>query len=331
MKKYFSAKKTLIVAEIGNNHEGSISVAKNLILEAKKAGVDAVKFQTYNTLKYVNIKNKKRFNQLKKFELNKKNFIELSKFTKKNGLKFISTPFDLESADFLENIVDLFKISSGDNNFQELIKKVLSKKKPTIISTGLLNLREIKKLINFVNPKISKSKVCFLHCVSAYPVKSEEANLFAIDILNKKYKVNTGYSDHTIGKIASIVAVSKEAKIIEKHFTLDNNFSNFRDHKISLNPSDMKDLVNSIREIEKMNAKKKEKYSKDEQKNFNNMRRSIYSKKIIKKGNNLKKDDIKIVRPFVKGSNPNTLEKIIGKKTIRTIYPNEIIKTSFFK
>ena len=128
MKKYFSAKKTFIIAEIGNNHEGSISVAKKLILEAKKAGVDAVKFQTFNTLKFVNIKNKKRFNQLKKFELNEKNFIELSKFTKKNGLKFISTPFDLESADFLEKIVDFFKISSGDNNFQELIKKVLSKK-----------------------------------------------------------------------------------------------------------------------------------------------------------------------------------------------------------
>ena len=139
-----------IIAEIGNNHEGSLSNAKKLVLEAWRSGASAVKFQTFKTENYIHPDNKKRFKTLKKFELKKNDFIKLSKYSKKLGLKFISTPFDLESASFLSKIVDIFKISSGDNNFYELIRAVAKSKKKLIISLGLVNETEIKSLINFI-------------------------------------------------------------------------------------------------------------------------------------------------------------------------------------
>ena len=176
-----------IIAEIGNNHEGSFKLAKKLIIEAAKTGVDAVKFQTFQTENYVNSKDKKRFNRLKKFELTQKQFLELAIFARKKKLIFISTPFDIQSATNLNKIVDCFKISSGDNNYYELIDKVLSFKKPTIISTGLLNKLEISALMKHIKKKkFPLRKVFFLHCVSDYPVKDNEANLLSIKYLKKK-------------------------------------------------------------------------------------------------------------------------------------------------
>ena len=141
-------KKTFIIAEIGNNHEGSFNVACKLIKEAKKAGVDAVKFQTFKTEYFVNISDKERFNKLKKFELSYEDFEKLSVLAKKNGLKFISTPLDIPSAFFLNKIVNCFKIASGDNNYYDLIRTVLNFNKPTFISTGLLDFKQIKNLLN---------------------------------------------------------------------------------------------------------------------------------------------------------------------------------------
>ena len=179
-------KKTHIIAEIGNNHEGKYKVAKKLITAAAKAGVDAVKFQTFRTEAYINSTDKIRFNRLKKFQLSEEEFTRLAKFTKKNKLKFISTPFDIKSAVFLNKIVDCFKISSGDNNYFQLIEKVLSFRKPTIISTGLLSFKEIKKLIILIKKnKFPLSKLSLLHCVSAYPVEYKEANLRSIKFLKK--------------------------------------------------------------------------------------------------------------------------------------------------
>lgn len=306
-------KKTFIIAEIGNNHEGSFNVACKLIKAAKKAGVDAVKFQTFKTEDFINLHEKKRFSKLKKFELTQEEFYKLSVLAKKNNLEFISTPFDLGSATFLNKIVDCFKIASGDNNYYELIKTVLKFNKPTFISTGFMNFKEILNLHKFIKiKKFNNSKIALLHCVSSYPVEDNEANLLSIKFLKKKIPYTVGYSDHTLGIQASIAAFVLGAQIIEKHFTLDNNYSKFRDHKISLNQSDMKALVLSIRSVEKMMGKEKKFTQFNEKKNLFNSRRSIYATEDINIGQKINNYNVKFLRPY-KMLNPNDIFKIQNK------------------
>ena len=320
-----------IIAEIGNNHEGSFRLAKKLIIEAAKTGVDAVKFQTFQAENYVNSKDKKRFNRLKKFELTKKQFLELAIFARKKKLIFISTPFDLQSAINLNKIVDCFKISSGDNNYFELIDKVLSFKKPTIISTGLLNKLEILNLLKHIKKKkFPLKKIYFLHCVSDYPVKNNEANLLSIEYLKKTLNGNIGYSDHTLGTEAAIVATAYGAKIIEKHFTIDKNYSNFRDHKLSADKLEMTKLVNSVRKVKQMIGKLDKLISRGEKKNLSSMRRSLYFKNKILKGSKILKSDLKIIRPFVELA-PNQINKVLDKKVKRTQNINQLVKLKNIK
>ena len=328
MKEKYS--KPFIVAEIGNNHEGSFEIAKKLILKASDCGVDAVKFQTFIPDHYVNSSDLKRFKQLKKFMLTKENFISLSRIAKVKKLKFISTPFDLQSAFFLKKIVDYFKISSGDNKYYDLISTVLKFNKKTIISTGLLNLIDLKKLYNFLlQERYNLKKISLLHCVASYPTNLKNINLERIKYIRNNYKVKPGFSDHTIGLTAPITAFFYGAEISEKHFTLDNNFSNFRDHKLSLNPSDMTKLVRFFNDFKKLNIPLKENLSVDEKRNVMKMRRGFYAKKDIEKNSRIKLSDIKYVRPAGKKSF-NNLNEILNKKVKNNIKKNElIVKRSF--
>jgi sialic acid synthase SpsE len=315
-------KKTFIIAEIGNNHEGSFNVACKLIKEAKNAGVDAVKFQTFESKNYVNQSHIERFERLKKFELTKEEFYKLSLLAKNKNLKFISTPFDINSAIFLNKIVDYFKISSGDNNYYQLIKQVLKFKKNTIISTGLLNFKDTINLCKFIKKlKFDNSKIAFLHCVSSYPAEDKEVNLLSISFLKKNFPFTIGYSDHTLGIHAAIAATVIGAKIIEKHFTLDNNYSKFRDHQLSLNPVNMKHLVDSIRSIEYMMGEEQKIIQPSEKKNLLSMRRSLYLSKDINKNSKIKVKDVSIVRPFV-SLGPSDLNKVVGKTAKVDLYIN---------
>ena len=331
MNSFKNLKKTFFIAEIGNNHEGSYKNAIKLIDQAKKSGADAVKFQTFDTNYFINRLEEERFAKLKSFELTKKDFKRLSIYSKKKGIKFISTPLDLGSAKFLSKIVHAFKISSGDNNFYELIKLCASFKKPLIISTGMLNLMEIKKIIKILSKlKFPHKKLAFLHCVSDYPVKDNEANLLSIKYLRDKLPVTIGYSDHVIGSESCLIAASLGAKIIEKHFTLNNNFSNFRDHKISLNPKDMQQMIFSTRRIENMLGLYDKKISQNEKRNQNAMRRSIYFNKKLKKGTILKRQDLKIVRPY-KDIEPNDLPKVLGKKLKEDVIDSAAVSFKILK
>jgi sialic acid synthase SpsE len=305
-------------------------VACKLIKEAKNAGVDAVKFQTFKTEDFISPHERKRFKKLKKFELSYEDFEKLSVIAKKNDLKFISTPLDINSAIFLNNIVDCFKIASGDNNYYDLIKTVLNFDKPTFISTGLLHFTEVKNLVEFIKKiGFDFSRLSLFHCVSDYPVSYEEANLLSIKFLKKKLPLTIGYSDHTIGKEASVIAVSLGAKIIEKHFTLSNNFSKFRDHQISLNPIDMKQLVSSIRKTELMLGLEEKKIQKSEFKNLDLTRRSIYSANNFNKNSIIKKNMIKILRP-ANIYKPNDLKKILNKKIKRKIGIYKVFLPNYF-
>ena len=318
-------KRPFIIAEIGNNHEGSFRLAKKLILKAADAGVDAVKFQTFVTEDFINTDNLERYKRYKKFQLSKNEFKKLYKITKKKKLKFISTPLDLKSADFLGPLVDFFKISSGDNNFYQLIDKVLSFRKPTIISTGFLNLLEIKRLVKFIKiKKFPLKKLSLLHCVSDYPVKKEEANLNSIKLLKDKFNLKIGYSDHTVGIDSALIASIMGAEIIEKHFTLDKNFSSFRDHQLSADPEEMKKLVEKIEEYNLMMGKYEKKISHGEKKNLQTSRRSIYAKKPILKNKYFLKTDLSILRPG-KGYEPKQLKFLLNKRSKKNYKKNELI------
>ena len=331
MNSFRNLKKIFFIAEIGNNHEGSYRNAIKLIDQAKKSGADAVKFQTFDTNYFINKLEKKRFDKLKSFELTKKDFKKLSIYSKKKGLKFISTPFDLGSAKFLSKIVHAFKISSGDNNFYELIKLCASFKKPLIISTGMLNLMEIKNILKILNKiKFPNKKLALLHCVSDYPVKDEEANLLSIKYLKDKLPVTIGYSDHIMGSESCLIAASLGAQIIEKHFTLNNNYSDFRDHKISLNPKDMQQMISSTRRVESMIGNYDKKISSNEKKNYSSMRRSIYFNKKLKKGTILKRQDLKVVRPY-KILEPNDLSKVLGKKLKKDTQESSLVTLKILK
>jgi N,N'-diacetyllegionaminate synthase len=318
-------KEPFVIAEIGNNHEGNFEVAKKLVYEAKKAGVDAVKFQVFDTENYVNKSEQERYSKLKGYELSRSNFFKLSQIAKSLKLKFISTPFDMKSAEFLSSVVDLFKISSGDNNYYDLIAKVMSYKKKTLISTGLINYSDIKKLIFFIRKKKFLLKnVCFLHCVSSYPTEDKNANLLNIKYLRDKLRMNVGYSDHTLGITAPLVAYSLGANVIEKHFTLDNNFSSFRDHKISLDPLKMKTLVIELKKAYLCMGQYVKKISNSEKKNLKAMRRSVYLNKDIEKNTKITLKDLKVVRPF-KVIEPNDIKFFLNKKVKKKLLENHAI------
>ena len=242
-----SKKKIFIVAEIGNNHEGNIRNAKKLIYNAKLSGADAVKFQIFKPDLFVHKDQIQRINILKKFQLTYSQFLSLKKYSDKLRIKFFASAFDLESLNFIMKHTNIIKVASSDNNNFIFLEKILKNKKKCIISTGLLNFKQIEALVTTLKKRYSKrflqNNLCLLHCISSYPAKDNNMNLNFISQMKKRYKLPVGFSDHSIGIEAPIVAASLGAKVIEKHYTLDNNFSNFRDHKISLNPFDFKKMV----------------------------------------------------------------------------------------
>jgi sialic acid synthase SpsE len=300
MKLNFKKNLAFIVAEIGNNHEGSFAIAKKLIQKAAKTGVNAVKFQTFKTDDFIINEEKKKI--LKKFEMSFDNFEKLKRLAHSYKLNFISTPLDLKSAKFLGKIADAIKIASGDNNYLDIIDLCLGYNKQVIISLGLLNPYEtsktIKKIINLSRSKLALKKISFLHCVSSYPVEYKDANLKRILELKKQWpNLKFGYSDHTKGIEACLAARVLGAEIIEKHFTLDKNFSSFRDHSLSADPNDMERLVLGIKNIENMTSKYSKFLSKDEKANKEIMRRQPFARKDIKKGDVIDNSNVKFLRP----------------------------------
>ena len=309
--------KVFIIAEIGNNHEGSYTLAEEMIGLAAEAGVDAVKFQTFQTENYLSVGDIKRYKMLKSFELSYNEFKKLKQVAKGAGILFISTPFDLESALFLDSIVDALKIASGDNNFYPLIETVAETGKPIIMSTGLADIQQIiksKTLIEKIwDQQGFAQDLAILHCVSAYPVEPKYANLQAIQTLIKSFDCTIGFSDHTLGINAAIVSVGMGARIIEKHFTIDKNFSDFRDHQLSADFKEMKQLILSIREVEKMLGSGDKVPQFPEKDTTIQVRRSIVTKHLLSEGHIIQWDDIAWIRPGG-GLAPGEEQRIIGKR-----------------
>ena len=316
------ARQVLVIAEIGNNHEGDFDVARQLVVSAADCGVNAVKFQTFKSEYYVNKADTARFERLKSFELTFSEFEELSNLAHSYGLLFLSTPFDLVSATFLSNIVDVYKIASGDNTFYPLIKQVALTGKSMIVSTGISDVTQVKKTVEFIKQIWTDSNVtgqlALLHCVSSYPVPIAQANLRSIQFLSENFEETVGYSDHTVGIEAPILAVALGAKIIEKHFTLDKNFSDFRDHQLSADPTEMKDLVNQIRFTTSMLGTKEKKVEKCEEDIVGVIRRSIVAGCDMAVGHCIEMSDLTWLRPG-NGIPPGEERVLIGERLKRNI------------
>jgi sialic acid synthase SpsE len=255
--------KVYIIAEIGINHNGSIDLAKKLIKSAKRSGADAVKFQTYLTDKRAH-KNSPIYNILKKCELSFDSFDILKDFSNKNKIDFFSTPFDLESAAYLDYIgVDIFKIASFDVANNEFLRGLMKFKKHFILSTGMSNRAEILKVINLF--KKNNKKLSLLHCVSSYPNHESQSHLACIAELKKIFPGRVGISDHTNDIFVAELAVAAGAKIIEKHFITDNRL-NCPDKAVSITEEQMKNLVFNVKRIERIMGNDKLQIKKVEKK-----------------------------------------------------------------
>lgn len=320
--------KVLVIAEVGNNHEGSFSLAKELLSAAVDAGADAVKFQTFLPEEYVTRTDAERFARLRSFQLSYDQFGELAELARKLGALFISTPFDLKSAAFLGTIVDAMKISSSDNTFHPLLRAAAGTAKPLLLSTGLATMEEIETAKNVVD-KEWETRGCgdpglaLLHCVSAYPVPPKEANLSMIDRLRKAFDCTIGYSDHTLGCLAATLSVAAGARIVEKHFTLDKAYSDFRDHQLSADPAELKALVGHIREAETLLGSSDD-IQPSEVASITAVRRSVAALKDLGPGEPISSDDITWVRPGT-GIPVGNEDLVVGKRPKQMIRAGELI------
>ena len=330
--------RTFIIAEAGVNHNGNINLAKKLIDVAVEAGVDAVKFQTFKAENIISkvvpmaeyqIKNLgKELSQLdmiKELELTYKDFQDLKIYCEKKEIIFLSTPFDIESARFLKDLgLEIFKIASGEITNYPLLKEVGGFKKKVILSTGMADLGEIEDALDVLMDSGTKREdITVLHCNTEYPTPFEDVNLKAMLTIKEAFKVNVGYSDHTLGIEIPIAAVALGATVIEKHFTVDKNLPG-PDHKASLEPDELKAMVKAIRNIEKALGNGIKKPSKSELKNINLTRKSIVAKRDIKKGEIFTEGNITTKRPGT-GISPMLWNYVVGRKAPRNFKKDEKI------
>lgn len=324
--------RTWIVAEIGVNHEGNEDVAVDLIRKAAAAGADAVKFQTYVPEHYISIEQSERLERVRRFCLTRDAFKRLAKIATEEKVIFFSTPLHSSDVDFLDKIAPLFKISSGDLTYLELIRHAAGKGKPLIISTGAGNENEIGAAIEAAmsaRPDIAKQgNLMLMHCVCAYPTSDKEANLRNISWLKKKFELPVGYSDHTLGTKACELAVAAGAVSLEKHFTYRKEDQDFHDHHISADPSDLRQLVDAVRNAETYLGKTNRIRSEAEKDILENMRRSLATVRALKSGYILTRNDLTSVRPAW-GIEPNRLEDVIGKSLVNDLAKGAILQNKY--
>lgn len=322
--------KCLIIAEAGVNHNGSILLAKKLIDAAVEAKVDFVKFQTFKADKLVSKSAKKadyqkinlgndaddlQLTMLRKLELSEDDHFELFDYAKKRGIKLFSTAFDEDGIDFLERLgIEIFKIPSGEITNLPYLKKIASKKKPTILSTGMATLGEIEAAISvLLSNGQTREMLTVLHCNTEYPTPFEDVNLMAMNTLKAAFGVQVGYSDHTTGIEVPIAAVALGASCIEKHFTLDRTMEG-PDHKASLEPQELRAMVQAIRNIENAISGNGLKVpSASEIKNKSIARKSIHLKLDLQAHHVLVESDLIMKRPG-NGITPMDLDFVLGRK-----------------
>lgn len=325
MNHFSDLKRCYIVAEIGVNHNGDIELAKRLIDSAKTSGADAVKFQTFSASRLAgrstpkvayqlisSPKEESHYEMLERLELSFEDHIILLDYCKSLSIDFISTPYDISCAAFLADIgVKYIKTASADLTDIPLQNFVASLKVPTIIATGMANLGEIEEVINIYSKNFHED-VILLHAVSNYPCSDASLNLRSIDTLSDAFALPIGFSDHSIGSLAATIAITKGAKVIEKHFTLRNDMDG-PDHRASSTPDEFSDLVRNIRRTEIMLGDSRKRCRSEEMQMAQVSRKSIVLSRDVRGGEVLTMGDITMMRPGT-GISPKFIPEILGRK-----------------
>lgn len=339
-----SMQKTLIIAEAGVNHNGDMELAKELIDVAADAGADIVKFQSFKLDKLVSknalkadyqLKNtgyteSSQYEMLKKLSITTESAHMLKKYCESKSIQFLSSPFDTDSIDELvdEDLVDRFKVPSGEIINLQYLRKLGSKKLPVILSTGMAKMNEIAEAIDVLlgQGNLSRKDITVLHCNTDYPTPMHDVNLNAMLTIKDAFKVPIGYSDHTQGIEVPIASVALGATVIEKHFTLDRNMEG-PDHKASLEPNELKAMVKAIRNIEIAMGNGIKQPSPSEQKNIQIARKSIHLSKSIKLGEVITENHLVTRRP-ANGISPMDIEIVIGKKVNKDLDEDQTLTWS---
>lgn len=329
----------IVIAEAGVNHNGSLSLAKQLIDAAAAAEVDYVKFQTFKTENLVTLNAEKaeyqqrntgetesQFSMLKKLELSKKNHEELIDYCRIRNVKFFSTAFDLESLDYLHSLnLGLWKIPSGELTNYPYLKKIAGFGEPVILSTGMSELEEVREALQvLLSNGLKREHITLLHCTTEYPTPWTDVNLRAMQTLQDTFGVNVGYSDHTEGIEVPIAAAALGAKVIEKHFTVDRNLPG-PDHKASLEPAELKAMVTAVRHIEESLGDGRKIIAESERKNRDIARKSIIAARDIAQGEVLRETDLIVMRPGT-GISPMRWNEVIGRIAIRDFRKGDCIE-----
>jgi len=330
-----------IIAEAGVNHEGSMQIAKRLVDEAKEGGADAIKFQTYKAHTLASKNSPAYWDTSKEpiksqYELFKKHdsfwkdeMYELKEYCQKIGIEFMSTPFDKQSADFLNEIMDVFKISSSDITNKPFIEYICKFNKPIILSTGASHLYEIQEAVSWIEKY--GNPLALLHCVLNYPTPDKNANLGMILGLKKAFpNIMIGYSDHTLPKNMKVLEIATllGAVIIEKHFTHDKTLPG-NDHYHAMDKEDLKLFRKNLKMVFEILGEFKVKALEDEELARKNARRSLVAKRFIPKGKVIEYDDLTFKRP-ASGISPKFIDEVVGKKANRDIEEDEVLKWEFF-
>ncbi|MBF0483577.1 MAG: N-acetylneuraminate synthase [Candidatus Omnitrophica bacterium] len=329
--------RVLIIAEAGVNHNGDVVLAKKLIDAAVESGADMVKFQTFQTELNISKNAPKaayqifqentesQYDMIKKLELSQNDFKDLFEYAKEKSIQFCSTPDDLASVDFLDSIgLAVFKIGSGEITNLPLLRRVGSKKKNVILSTGLSTMDEVRTALDIlINAGTDKNNICLLHCTSEYPAPLSSVNLKAMVAMRETLGVRVGYSDHTLGCEAAVVAVALGAEVIEKHLTLDRTMKG-PDHQASCEPQELKELVRVVRGVEECLGSGVKQAANVELKNIAVIRRSIVAARPIRKGQIISEQDILAKRPGT-GLSPMVWDTVVGTKAVKDFNTDEFI------
>lgn len=324
-----------VIAEAGVNHNGELDLAKKLVDASVAARADAVKFQTFipqgvviqNTgiAEYArnNIgKNLKQIDMLQKYALSYDQFTDLKEYCDRKNIIFLSSPHSFDAIDFLDPLVPAYKFGSGDLTNIPALQHAAKKNKPMILGTGIATLEEVKHAYHAVS-SMGNTQIILLHCTTNYPCSYEEVNLRAMNTMQHELDCLVGYSDHTQGYLVSAVALALGASVIEKHITLDRNLPG-PDHKASLEPHELTDMIRQIRNVEKILGSSEKRPTESEKAIRDTVRKSIIAARNIKKGEVITRGLLEIKRPGI-GISPAEIEKIIGKKTKKDITADEIL------